>query len=61
MAGDVVNFVGIRTAPPSPRAPAREGEAAAAARAAGQALALRCAPGAAFPGRAMNLCGSSGW
>lgn len=51
----------LRSAPPSPRAPAREGEAVAAARAAGQALALRCAPGAAFPGRAMNLCGSSGW
>lgn len=49
-----------RSAPPSPRAPARAGEAAAA-RAAGQALALRCAPRAAFPGRAVNLCGSLGW
>lgn len=44
----------------SPRAPAGAGEAAAAAaaRAAGQACVLRCAPGAAFPGRARNLCGS---
>lgn len=48
------------SAPPSPRAPFPDGEAAAA-RAVGQALVRRCAPEAAFPGRAMNLCGSLGW
>lgn len=41
------------------RPPAGDGEAAAA-RAAGQACVLRCALEAAFPGRAVNLCGSSG-
>lgn len=38
------------------RPPGRDGEAAAA-RGAVQALALRCAPVAAFPGSPMNLCG----